>query len=271
MLVILQAILAFILTALYAVNINLVFDFSGIITVFLVFIVFNIIVALVLLLLFVIFIYTTEKMSMKAMWKHYVVHYYSMYLFRFYYRVRLIVTGKENIPKNNNFVVYCNHIEYTDPLFIMQVYKNFPIAFVAKKPLFRFPILKNLMYSLGNIPITRYSDRSALESIIKAIGQVKNGQPMGVFPEGKRTYKNELIEFKPGSFKLAQKAKADISPICIYDMHKLAKKWRILPTKVYMHILPLITYEEYKDLDTVSLSQKVYDIINEQLNKYKNN
>ncbi len=271
MLAFIQIVLALILTVLYSIQINLAFDALGIISVILIFIVFNIIIAIILLLLFVIFIYATEKMSIKVMWKHSVVHVYNMYLFRFYYRVHLVVTGKENLPENNNFVVYSNHIEYTDPLFIMQVYKNFPIAFIAKKPLFRFPILRNLMYSLGNIPITKYADRSALESIIKAIKQVKDGQPMGIFPEGKRTYKNEMIDFKPGSFKLAKKAKADISPVCLYDMHKLSKKWRVLPTKVYMHILPLIPYEEYKDLDSASLSEKVYDIINEQLTKFKNN
>ena len=126
------------------------------------------------------------------------------------------------------------------------------------------------MLSLGAIPLTRFVDRSALETILKAIKQVKNGQPMGIFPESKRTYSNDLIEFKPGSFKLAQKSKADISPVCLYNMHDLSKKFRILPTKIYLHILPVIKYEDYKDMDTVQLSKRVFDIINAQMDVYKN-
>ncbi len=203
------------------------------------------------------------------MWKRTIIHWYSMYLFRFFYRVRLIVTGKENLPKNNRFVVVSNHIEYTDPIFVMQAFHRFPIGYVAKEPLFKYPLLRNLMYGIGCIPISRFADRSALESILQAIKQVKGGQPMGIFPEGKRTYTDTMIDFKPGAFKLAQKPKADIAPVVLYKMHDLSKKPRLLPTKVYLHILPVITYDQYKELDTVSLSNMVYQQINQQLDDYK--
>lgn len=271
MIALIQIIASLVCSILYADQMNLGFDVQGILGWLVIFLIFNILMIIGLLLLFVIFIYATEKISPKSKWKHYVVYHYNMYLFRFFYRTRLIVTGKENLPKNWNFVVYSNHIEYTDPLFIMQAYKGFPIGFVAKDPLFRFAVLKNLMYGTGCIPITKYADRSALETILKAIKQVKDGQPMGIFPEGKRTYMNEMIEFKPGAFKLVQKAKADISPVCLYNMHELSRKWRILPTKVYLHILPIIPYEEFKDMDSVQLSDKVYQIINEKLQSFINN
>jgi len=271
MLAIIQILLSIIMTVLYSISINVSFDLLGILSVLLIFIVSNLLVILGLFIIFVIFIYSTEKITPKSLWKHWVVHHYNVYMFRFFYRVRLIVTGKENLPKNMNFVVFSNHIEYTDPLYIMQAYKRFPIGFVAKDPLFKYPVLKNLMIGAGCIPITRFADRSALESIIKSIKQVKDGQPMGIFPEGKRTYCNDLIEFKPGAFKLPQKAKADISPVCLFNMHDLSKKWRIWPTKVYMHILPIVPYEKTKDLDSVQLSKLIFDVINEQMNQFKNN
>ena len=271
MLAIIQFILATIGTVIYGIHLNPSFDLAGVLCIVLMFLMFNLIAIILIFVFFVIFIYATEKMSPTLKWKHYVTHFYNMYMFRFFYRVRLIVTGKENLPKNMNFVVYSNHIEYTDPLFIMQAYKRYPVGFVAKEPLFRFPVLRNLMYGAGCIPITRYADRRALQTIIKAIKQVKEGQPMGIFPEGKRTYQNELIEFKPGAFKLVQKAKADISPVCLYDMHELSlHKFRVFPVKVYLHILPVIPYEEHKDMDTVELSEHVYQVIETKLNEFKN-
>ncbi len=270
MLAILQILVSILLTILYGINHDIGFELLSILGIILVFILYNGLATLAILIVFVIFIYATEKIDPRKVWKHRVIHQFSVYLFQFYYRARLIVTGKENLPKNNNFVMYANHIEYTDPIYIMQAYQGLPIGFIAKDPLFKFPVLKNLMYGMGAIPLTRFVDRSALETILKAIKQVKNGQPMGIFPEAKRTYSNDLIDFKPGSFKLAQKPKADISPVCLYNMHALSKKFRILPTKIYLHILPVLKYEDYKDMDTVQLSKKVYEIINNQMDIFKN-
>jgi hypothetical protein len=52
-------------------------------------------------------------------------------------------------------------------------------------------------------------------------------------------------------------------------MHDLNRKWRILPKKVYMHILPVIKYEDYKDLNSATLSKNVYDVLNNQMEIYK--
>jgi len=271
MLAILNIIIAIIWTTIYSLNQGVQLNFLGILWILLAFIISFLIITLTLFIILIIFVYTTEKIKPKTKWKHMFVNLYSEYMFRFFSRVKLVATGKENLPKDDNFVVYSNHIEYSDPIYIMQVYKKNPLGFIAKDPLFRFPVLKNLMYGLGCIPIAKYADRSALKTILKAINQVKGGQPMGVFPEGKRTYSNDLIDFKPGAFKVPQKAGADISPVCLYNMHNLSAKGRILPIKVYIHVLPVIKYEDYKDLDSVSISKKVHNIILEQMNKFKGN
>jgi 1-acyl-sn-glycerol-3-phosphate acyltransferase len=269
MLAVINFLVAIGLTIFYSIKQGLNLDFPGVFWILLVFIGSFVAMAIVLFLILVIFIYSTEKMSHKANWKHRVIKLYSVYIFNFYLRVRVIITGKENLPKDNNFVVYSNHIEYSDPIYLMQAYKNNPIGYVAKEPLFKYIVLKNMLLGLGCIPISRFADRSALKTILQAIKQVKEGQPMGVFPEGKRTYSNNLIEFKPGAFKVAQKAQADISPACLYNMHNMTVKRGILPVKVYIHILPVIKYEDYKDLDSVGISNMVFKIINDQMDKFK--
>lgn len=94
---------------------------------------------------------------------------------------------------------------------------------------------------------------------------------MGIFPEGKRTYGNHPIDFRPGSFKLALKAEADISPIAVYDMHEIYRKGRILPVTVYLHVLPLIKYEEIKDMDTIAIAQMVQAKVMAQMELFAQN
>ena len=92
---------------------------------------------------------------------------------------------------------------------------------------------------------------------------------MAIFPEGKRSFGNELIDFKAGAFKLAMKPKADILIATQYDTCKIFKSFPWKRYKVYVHIHPLLKYEEYEGLSSHELSNKVRDIIQKQLDIYK--
>ncbi|MCK4552457.1 MAG: 1-acyl-sn-glycerol-3-phosphate acyltransferase, partial [Tenericutes bacterium] len=178
MLGLIQIVLSIVLTVIFGINNAIAFTFFGVSKVILFFLICNIVITFIFLFLFVIFVYTTEKIDYRKLWKHKIANLISMYGFRFYNRVRLVTTGQENLPKDRNFVVYSNHIEYTDPIFIMQVYKKHPLAFIGKEPLFKIIGLKNLLHGLGNLPLNKHANKSALETIIQAIKQVKGGMPM---------------------------------------------------------------------------------------------
>ncbi len=270
MLAFFQGVISFGLTFAYVLNNEIKLKLLDISKVILVFLGVNLIYTLIALMIFVLFIFLTEKLPGKALWKHQFYHIYNHYIFNFIFRAKPIILGKENLPKDNNFAVFSNHIEYTDPLYIKQVYKDYPLSFVAKDTLYKYPILKNIMVGTGCVSLSRKAgDRQALMAILEAIKQIKDGQPMAIFPEGTRSYSNDMIPFKTGAFKLAQKAKADISPVCLYDMHNLSKKFKLFRVKVYLKVLPVIKYDEYKDLDTVEISDMVYERINQELDKFK--
>jgi 1-acyl-sn-glycerol-3-phosphate acyltransferase len=266
MFLLLQVIVSLSLGLIYFYHLNFATELLVIFKVILLFIGVNIGMIIIILLLFLIFVYTTEKTSKTAMWKHKIYHHFNVYIFNVLYRVKPVIIGKENLPKNNNFVVYSNHIEYTDPLYIKQAYRDFPLAFVSKEELFKYPFMRNVLRGTGCISLSRKAgDRQALQAVLEAINSVKNGQPMGIFPEGTRSHSNTMQEFKSGSFKIAQKAQADISPIVLCNMHKTIDIFKLFKAKVYLRILPLIKYEEYKDMDTNKLSNYVFDKINDQL------
>lgn len=183
-------------------------------------------------------------------------------------RVKLIVTGRENIPKTN-FILVGNHQENWDPLILKPIFKDHALSFIAKAAIIKLPVFGRWIKLAGGVFISKTADRSAAESIIKAIKNYKSGMSMGIFPEGKRDFGNELIEFKPGAFKLAMKPKADILIATQYDTCTIFKKFPWKRYRVYVHVHPLLKYEEYEGMKSQELSAMVKERIQKQIDIFK--
>ena len=183
-------------------------------------------------------------------------------------RVKVIVTGKENIPEGN-FILMSNHQENYDIIILKPIFKDHILNFIAKEALTKLPIFGRWIKLLGNIFISRDADRSAAVSIIKGIKQYKAGTSMGIFPEGKRAFGNDMIEFKAGAMKLAMKPKADILIATQYDVCKIFKKFPWRKYKVYVHISPVLKYEEFEGLRSQEVSAIVKERIQLQLDIFK--
>ncbi len=183
-------------------------------------------------------------------------------------RVKVITTGKENIP-TKNFVLVGNHQENYDIIVLKPIFRDHTITFIAKESIMGVPIIGKWIGLLGNIPISRFADRSAAESIVKGIKQVRQGMSMGIFPEGRRAFGNKMIDFKPGAFKLAIKPKADILVVTIYNFSNILKDYPYKKQKVYVHIHELLKYEDYKGLSSQELANKVKKTIQNQLDKFE--
>lgn len=185
-------------------------------------------------------------------------------------RTKVVVTGRENIPSpDKNFVLMSNHQENWDILVLKPIFKDHIVNFIAKEALTKLPIFGRWIAILGNVFISRNADRSAAQSIIKGIRNYEAGTSMGIFPEGKRAFGNEMIEFKAGAMKLAMRPKADILIATQYDTCKVFKS---IPWKRYVirvHISPLLKYEAYEGLNSHEISAIVKSTIQEQLDKFK--
>jgi 1-acyl-sn-glycerol-3-phosphate acyltransferase len=176
-------------------------------------------------------------------------------------RIKLNVHGRENLPRDNKFVLVANHqIDWDIP--VMKVLlRDYPISFIAKKQLEKWPIIGKWVRILGNIFIDYTNVRSGAEAIVKGVKQYKTYDvPMGIFPEGKRSRSNQMVHFKPGALKLAMRAKADILIVTLHDCYKVLKgfKWKYV---VNIKINSLLKYDDYKDISTVDLSKQIKEQI----------
>ena len=175
--------------------------------------------------------------------------------------VDLQVSGQENIPKENGFVMYANHQGMFDILAIPATCDK-PFGAVLKKELKDIPFLKQVIACTKSFPMDREDVRQSMEVILAATKEVISGRNYLIFPEGTRSKNgNHMREFHAGSFKIALKAKAPILPIALIDCYKVFDQKGCKPVSMQIHYLPVIPYEEYKDMKTPELAQLVHDRI----------
>lgn len=236
---------------------------SALMTVGIIFIVHIIVFIVVVLLVWGVTLLSGSKYSPKSKYTVFMLGTMISY-FVFFFRTKVSVYNKLNIPSNDeNYVLYVNHQAQVDIISVMIAMKGRPCAFLGKPSILKWPFVKNWMGRMGYVPLNNQNDREAAVAIIKGIEQVKEGVKMIIFPSGRRSYSDELGEFKAGAFKLAMKPQATIVPVTVNDSHiaerTLFSLFKRSKCSVTFH--KPIRYEEYKELNSQELSDKVRDII----------
>ena len=175
----------------------------------------------------------------------------------------LKVTGIENFEPGKNYVVVYNHNALLDvPLsapFIPGGNKTIAKASFAKVPIF------GLFYKRGSVLIDRKSDNSRLKSFEDMKIVLQKGMHMCLYPEGTRNRTNEPLKpFYDGAFKLAIVSKKDIIPCVLLGTKKampINKTFYLLPTRLQMHFLPVISSAGVK---TRELKETVFNVMQQR-------
>ena len=181
--------------------------------------------------------------------------------------IDLKVTGRENIPQENGFLMYGNHQGMFDVLAIAATCDN-PLAAVLKKELANIPFLKQIMQCTNSFAMDREDVRQSLTVIQSVIQEVKKGRNYLIFPEGTRSKNgNTMGEFHGGSFRCALKAKCPIVPVALVDSFRVLDQKGSKPLTVYMSYLEPITYEEYQGMNTTELAALVKGRIQAEIDR----
>lgn len=127
---------------------------------------------------------------------------------------KVTIKGKENIPANTPCLFVGNHRSYFDILIYHEAIKR-PLGYVAKVEMKKVPLLPLYMDDIGCLFLDRNDIKQGLNTINKGAEYLKLGHDMVLFPEGTRNQKDELLPFRDGGFKMAEKAKCPIVPVAI--------------------------------------------------------
>ncbi len=138
---------------------------------------------------------------------------------------RFEVKGLEHFPKTGGVLICANHIDALDPP-VVGITAPRDVNFMAKEELFNMLVFKGLLPKLRAFPVKRgMSDREALR---KAISLLKNGEVMGLFPEGTRSKTGELGKGFSGAGFFALKGEAVVVPCAIIGPYKLFKRVQVV-------------------------------------------
>ena len=142
--------------------------------------------------------------------------------FFFFVIFGLKVEGRENVPKTGAIIVAPNHKSYWDPPVVGVAFNTRIIHYMAKEELFKNPFFGWLIRQFGTFPVKRGSvDRAAVRQAIK---EIKEGNPLGIFPEGTRIKREGLGRFHTGMASLALMTGTPVIPVAVLGTMDLPRK-----------------------------------------------
>ena len=134
----------------------------------------------------------------------------------------LHVEGRENIPRKGAIIVAPNHKSNFDPPIVGVAFKDRIIHYMAKEELFKNPIFGYILRQFGTFPVKRGSiDRMAIR---RAILELKEGNALGIFPEGTRIQREGLGRFHSGMASLAFMSGVSILPVAVVGSVAMPRK-----------------------------------------------
>ena len=181
--------------------------------------------------------------------------------------IDLQVTGLENIPTENGFMMYANHQGMFDVLAIAATCDT-PLGAVLKKELYDVPFLHQIAVCTKSFAMDREDVRQSLTVIQNVTEEVKNGRNYLIFPEGTRSkLGNQMLDFHGGSFRCATKSKCTIVPVALIDCYKVLDQKGSAPVAVQLHYLKSIPYEEYAGMKPAEVASLVKQRIQAKINE----
>jgi len=127
------------------------------------------------------------------------------------------VEHAERAPVGGALVV-SNHLHNADPVLTTIAYP-FPIHYMAKKEVFRIPVIKWVLRWVGSFPVDRgKADRNAIR---RAEAALERGIAIGMYPEGTRSVTRALASAHAGVGLLALRNDVPILPVVVTGTERL--------------------------------------------------
>lgn len=136
------------------------------------------------------------------------------------------VKGLENLP-DEPVLLCANHSSLWDPiLMVITLSQHTNLRIMAKKQLFRIPVVKGFISKMGAFPVNRgHSDISAVKTSIQSL---KDGCHLLIFPEGTRVKEPGKAPVKGGVAMIAIRSGVKLMPVFIGTTKKIFQRVPII-------------------------------------------
>ena len=140
------------------------------------------------------------------------------------------IEGRERVPKRGGIIVIANHISIADPVVLWYASPRH-ICFMGRADLFQLPVIGGILRLARAIPVRqRSADRAALMGAIEA---VRDGEAVGIFPEGECSETGELMPFLPGVLLILRQTHAPVLPVGISSTDRLIPYGKLFPRPAF--------------------------------------
>ena len=183
-------------------------------------------------------------------------------------RIHIKKTGMDLVPKEGRFLLVCNHCSDSDPIILMREFRKYKMAFISKRENSTMFVIGPMMHKLQCQLINRENDREALKTILKCIQILKEDKAsVAVFPEGGILSEDgKLHHFKPGVFKIAQKAGVPIVVCTLKNTLPVVPNiLHLKASHVQLDVLGVIDTDTVKTLKTVEIAEKAHEMMAQNL------
>ncbi|MEW2383419.1 lysophospholipid acyltransferase family protein [Micromonospora sp. NPDC047707] len=139
--------------------------------------------------------------------------------------LKITVEGAHHVPRTGGAVLASNHVSYLDFIFCGLGARQSKrlVRFMAKKSVFTHKVSGPLMRGMRHIPVDR---RAGAGSFAEAVGALKRGEVVGVFPEATISRSFTVKDLKSGATRMARDAGVPVLPVALWGTQRLWTKGR---------------------------------------------
>jgi 1-acyl-sn-glycerol-3-phosphate acyltransferase len=143
--------------------------------------------------------------------------------------------GLEHVPKTGAAILAPNHLSFVDPICIALTVPR-RITFIGKAEYTDSWVTRWFMEIGGVIPVRREDSAKAATSLDRGAQVLKDGELLGIFPEGTRSPDGRLYKGKTGAARMALEADCPVIPVGLIGTEKVLPKDAKVPKRTRVQV-----------------------------------
>lgn len=161
------------------------------------------------------------KYPRDAMWLWKATWSFGWLIYPLFFKYR--IEGETNLPDTGGVVLASNH-NYGIDFIILGGTARRQVYFMAKAEAFRVnPLLSSFLWNTGVFPVER--EKRDIGALRTAVQIVRDGNILGMFPEGTRSRDGQLQRGKTGTARIAMAAQAPVVPAAVIGSARVFDGW----------------------------------------------
>ncbi len=133
------------------------------------------------------------------------------------------VYGKENIKKEEKYILVANHASLFDIVAIMSFYPG--VSWFGHERLLKVPLFGKILKMTDYVPFKEPTVKNT-KQMLEQLLQKSKIQSVAIFPEGTRTLDGKINDFYRGFIYLFRTSEIEILPVTLNGFYKLKPKNR---------------------------------------------